>query len=99
MEAMLNDDDCRLRDEQVSGVECPDLLGVECPDLLEAPPTPEEQVNIVEALLMLPLVMVEAPATTVECDAWRRCVLRISRRMSSRRPESSSWVMVPRRVR
>ena len=49
---MLNDDR-RLRDEEDSGVECPDLLGVECPDLLEAPPTPEEQVNIVEALLML----------------------------------------------
>ena len=96
---MLNDDDCRLRDEEDSGVECPDLLGVECPDLLEAPPTPEEQVNIVEELLMLPLVMVEAPATTVECDAWRRCVLRISLRMSSRRLESSSWVRVPRRVR
>ena len=97
MEAVLNDDDCRLRDEQVSGVECPDLLGVDCPDLL-APPmlTPARDV---EALLMVPLVMVEAPATTMECDAWRRCVLRISLRMSSRRLESRSWVRVPRRVR
>ena len=93
---MLNDDDRRLRDEEDSGVECPDLLGVECPDLL-APPmlTPAREV---EALLMLLLVMVEAPVTTVECVAWRRCVRRISLRMSSRRLESSSWARVPIRV-